>query len=339
MIYSVSRLTKAYGLRKVLDIPVLEIERKGIYALLGPNGAGKTTLLNILGFVDTPTSGQIKFLSKNVQFSEPELQLLRKDVVILDQQPIMFTTSVYKNLEFGLKIRKISKKQRRRIIDENLDLVGMRDFAQDQAHQLSGGETQRVAIARALALSPAVLLCDEPTSSVDIENQSIVGDVLRHVAETKKTTVLFTTHDRLLASSLADQTLVLNQGKLVPAVYENIFSARLDRQDSGAFGLVIGDVLRLKIKPKVQHDNNRQVRVFINPEMISITAGGKDSIASNSFQGKVVQISAENGLIRVVVEAGVQIAILMPPEKYKRSRPMVGELIDVLIPPDAVDIF
>jgi tungstate transport system ATP-binding protein len=339
MIYAITQLKKNYGPRTVLDIPRFEIEREGIYALLGPNGAGKTTFLNILGFIEPPSSGQITFRSQAVQFSEPELQRLRKDVVILDQQPILFTTTVYKNLEFGLKIRGIPTKQRRRIIDETLELVGMQDFAQAQAHRLSGGETQRVAIARALVLSPTVFLCDEPTSSVDVENQSIISNILRQVAQTKKITILFTTHDRLLASSLANHTLVLNHGKMVPTVYENIFSARLDQIESGTRQCVIGNIVRLTVKQDRLKDKKKQVRLFINPEEITIGSIAEDNKLLNNLQGRVVQISAENGRIRVVIDDGILIAILMPPEKYNQSRPMVGESINVSIPPEAVSIF
>ncbi|CAB1056920.1 hypothetical protein D1BOALGB6SA_1659 [Olavius sp. associated proteobacterium Delta 1] len=339
MIYSITQLTKTYGRRTVLDIPRFEIEREGIFALLGPNGAGKTTFINILGFIEPPTSGQITFRSRAVQFSEPELQRLRKDVIILDQQPILFTTTVHKNLEFGLKIRGIPKIQRRRIIEETLDLVGMQDFAEAQAHHLSGGETQRVAIARALALSPAVFLCDEPTSSVDVENQSIIGNILRHIAETKKITILFTTHDRMLASSLANHTLVLNHGKMVPTAYENIFSARLVQDPSGNRQCLIGDTVRLTIKQDMLVDKKKQVRVFINPEDISIGGTAEENILGSNLQGRVVQVSAENGRIRVVIDAGILIAMLIRPEQYKQTRPMIGETIKMLIPPEAVNIF
>ena len=151
--YAISDLSKVFGERTVLDIPHLEIEGKQIYALLGPNGAGKTTLLNILGFLETPTAGHIRYRDQIVQFSEPNLQRLRQDVVVVDQHPILFTTTVYKNIEFGLKIRKMPKKKRERIIEESLELVGMRYFSSASAQNLSGGETQRVAIARVLALS------------------------------------------------------------------------------------------------------------------------------------------------------------------------------------------
>jgi tungstate transport system ATP-binding protein len=214
MIYNISQLTKVYGTRTVLDIPLLKIEKGWIYALLGSNGAGKTTLLNILGFLEIPTNGNIIFRSNKVQFTESSLHPLRKTVVIVDQHPILFTTTVYKNLEFGLKIRQIPKKERELIIKEALELVGMRHLAAAPAHRLSGGETQRVAIARALAVNPQVLLCDEPTSSVDAENQVAIINILRQINEFKKITILFTTHDRLQVSSLAHHTLFLKDGRL-----------------------------------------------------------------------------------------------------------------------------
>ena len=110
MVYLVSQLTKVYGERTVLDIPRLALEPGNIYALLGTNGAGKTTLLNILGFLEAPTTGFIHFRSQPVRYTETELQHLRKEVIIVDQHPILFTTTVYKNLEFGLRIRGFGKK-------------------------------------------------------------------------------------------------------------------------------------------------------------------------------------------------------------------------------------
>lgn len=225
MVYKISQLTKRYGDRTVLDIPLLEIEKGSSYALLGPNGAGKTTLLNILGFLEPPTTGNIVYGLHPVQFTESYLQPLRKTVVVVEQHPILFTTTVYKNLEFGLKIRRIPKSKRAEIIEASLDLVGMLQLAQAPAHRLSGGETQRVAIARALAVNPEVLLCDEPTSSVDEENQVAIINILRQINDIKKITLVFTTHDRVQVSSLAHYTLLLKHGKIVSGTNENRVNA------------------------------------------------------------------------------------------------------------------
>lgn len=223
MIYSLARITKKFGERTVLNINALEIEEGNIYALMGPNGAGKTTLISILAFLEQPTAGSIYFRSKPVCFSESFLQPLRKQVVMVNQHPILFTTTVYKNMEFGLKIRKIQKKKRDHMIEETLDLVGMKHFLNADAHRLSGGETQRIVIARALVLSPQVLLCDEPLSSIDLENQAAVMNILRQINEQKNITILFTTHERTQAMSLAHHTLFLDNGLLTAADRENQF--------------------------------------------------------------------------------------------------------------------
>lgn len=215
MLYVISHLKKVFDNRTVLDIPFLEIESGIIYALLGSNGAGKTTLLNILGFLEPPTRGNILYRSGQVIFSTSHLQNLRQEVVLVDQNPILFTTSVFKNVEFGLRIRRIPKNERIKIVIEALDMVGMRHFAQAQAQNLSAGETQRVALARGLVVSPQVLLCDEPTSSVDVEHQTTILNILKQINEERKISIVFTTHDRHQAAFLSCHTMSLDHGKPV----------------------------------------------------------------------------------------------------------------------------
>ncbi len=327
MLYRISKLTKVYGSRTVLDIPSLEIEKEGIYALLGPNGAGKTTLLNILGLLESPTSGYIQYDSIPVRYFESELQPLRKEVVVVDQHPILFTTTVYKNLEFGLKVRGIKKNKRQRIIEEALELVGMRYFAQASAHRLSGGETQRVALARALAVSPKVFLCDEPTSSVDIENQHAIIRILKQINEIKKITVVFTTHDRSQAVSLAKRILVLDHGKIVPTHYENIFTGILTVNSQGHHQCIIQDNIYLSINQNQVGDRYGKVRVFIDPEKIDFARIGEQGFDSGGIQGKIAQVSEENGKIRVVVDTGVMITLFMSQNRYQETRPLIGENI------------
>jgi len=337
-LFSLVDITRVYDRRKILDIPQLEIQENRIHALLGPNGAGKTTLLNILGFLEAPTSGEILFRSNPVRFIEAELQQLRRLAVLVDQHPILFTTTVYKNLEFGLKIRGIEPGNRLRIIEESLDLVGMRSFIHYPAHQLSGGETQRVALARALALSPEVLLCDEPTSSVDVENQNIIITILRRINETKKISVLFTTHDRSQAARLAQHTIFLNQGRLVPTMYENIFRGVLQTDPSGQPQCVLQDKVHLSIGGHQHIEKSRAVSVFIDPEKIAGRKPSGDPAAANDLQGRVVQIIEENGKVRIVVDADVWIALLISKKRYQQIGFMVGETIGLNIPPEAVNI-
>ena len=130
-----------------LDISELDFEKDYIHALLGPNGSGKTTLLEILSLLKKPTTGVISYEDKPIDFNDDNLTALRRRIVMVQQNPILFTTTVYKNLEFGLKVRGLEKRVREKTIDASLDLVGMRAFKRAEAHKLSGGEGQRVAIA------------------------------------------------------------------------------------------------------------------------------------------------------------------------------------------------
>ncbi|MDM8543165.1 ABC transporter ATP-binding protein [Desulfococcaceae bacterium HSG9] len=342
-VYHLSGIRKIYGSRTVLDIPAMKIEKNRIYALLGPNGAGKTTLLNILGFLETPSAGKIDFREKPVRFSASALQALRRDVVMVDQHPILFTTTVFKNLEFGLKIRKIVPKQRKRIIEESLELVGMRDFITAPAHTLSGGETQRVALARALALKPEVFLCDEPTSSTDIENQAIIINLLRQINATRHITIIFTTHDRTQAAGIAHKTLVLNHGKLVAANYENIFSVLVTHNGNGHVRCRLNHDVSLSATLPATYSGNGRTRIFIDPHQIISESGVrnpeseiKPQKSSNKLQGKVHQIIRENKDIRMVVDSGVWLTMIMSESVYRQNRPSVGDTVDCYIPPEAI---
>ena len=261
-----------------------------------------------------------------------------REVVVVDQHPILFTTTVYKNLEFGLKVRGIGKNKRQRIIEEALELVGMQQFTQAPAHRLSGGETQRVALARALAVSPKVFLCDEPTSSVDIENQHAIIRILKQINQIKKITVLFTTHDRSQAAALAKHTLVLDHGRIVPTHYENIFTGDLVGTGQDQYQCIIQDNITLSISKKHVADRYGKVRVFIDPDKIEFVRVGAGNFDSNSMQGKVVQVSAENGKIRVVVDTGVWITLFMSQNLYNQTRPLIGEHVTILPTAEAIHL-
>ena len=263
---------------------------------------------------------------------------MRQLAILVDQHPILFTTTVYKNMEFGLKIRGVPAADRRHLIEETLDLVGMRSFMRYPAHKLSGGETQRVALARALALSPEVLLCDEPTSSVDVENQNIIINTLRRINEIKKITVLFTTHDRSQAVRLAHHTIFLNQGRLVPTMYENIFRGTVHIDPGGEPQCVIQDKLFLSIEKVQGLENGKSESVFINPEKIEPGHFPGNQAPANNINGRVVQVIEENGKVRISVDAGVWIALLISKKRYRKLGFMVGDAIDLAIPPEAIHL-
>jgi tungstate transport system ATP-binding protein len=222
MLFEIARLTKKYRDRTILDIHQLSLSKGAIYGLQGPNGAGKTTLLNILALLERPTTGTISYKARSVQYSEPYLQRLRKEVVLVDQLPLLFTTTVFKNLEFGLKIRGIEKEERKRRIFKGLEMVGMGDFVHAPAHQLSGGETQRVALAARLVLKPEILLLDEPTANVDAASAQQIKEAALMARRVWDTTLIIASHDRGWLYDVCDQVLHLFKGRLFGAGKENI---------------------------------------------------------------------------------------------------------------------
>ena len=337
MLYSVSNLIKVYENRTVLKIDAFGIEQNRIYGLLGPNGAGKTTLINILGFLETPTSGEIFYRSEKVVYSESYLQDLRKTVVVVDQAPILFSTSVYKNLDFGLKVRKTPKKERDLIIQDALDLVGMRPFMHAPAHRLSGGETQRVALARALALSPQVLLCDEPTASVDVENQAAIVKILDDINREKQITILFTTHDRSQAAALAHQIFFLNNGTLTKGSHENLFRANVRKIENKKTQISINDSFQLTLTDDLKLPEGR-IRIVIDPEKLMLSEPSEAPPKEHSAVGKVIQVGEEKDNIRILIDLGIPVTIITSRQAYQTQQPLVGDRVKVHFPLDSIQV-
>lgn len=337
-LYTLHKITQRYKQRTVLDIDAMEIEAGGIIALLGANGAGKSTLLNILGFLESPTTGDIVFNGQKVAPSRSTLLRLRRQVVLVDQHPIMFSTTANANLEFGLRIRKIEKAQRQRIIDEALDIVALRPFKYAAAHELSGGETQRLALARALALKPDVLLCDEPTASVDAENQGVISAILQQINASRGTTIIFTTHDRLQAVALAHQTVVLENGKLTATTYENYYSCTLLREHDNQWSCMVQGKMNIPLclPPDTPFAGPR--RVYIDPSKITLARGNDHFSPNQALSGTVALVMVEGQGVRILVNVGVMIAVFMDSACYRRERPLVGETVTLHLAADAVHL-
>jgi len=335
VLYKLKNLKKTYDQRTVLDLDRLCLERNRILALLGPNGAGKTTLLEILAFLARPNAGDIWFDSEKVNFTHGNLMALRKKVVLVQQQPILFSTTVSKNVEFPLKIRNTPKAKRERIVGELLSLVGMEMFRHAIAHKLSGGETQRVAIARALACSPEVILMDEPTASVDVENQITIERIIREINREKRISVIFTTHNLIQASRLADETVFLYEGRVAQSIYENIFSGRIE--DGGKRGnyCVIQNGLKLRVPPR----KVGPIRVSIDPSALRVSQGRGDPSQDNTFKGTLTQLSSEQGRVRALVDVGIPLSVLIPKEKFKDLQLGVGEEVWLTCPAESIEVF
>ena len=298
MIFDISDLTKRYGDRTILDIPALSFKKGAIYGLQGPNGAGKTTLLNILAFLEYPNSGSVLYKSKPVQYVEPYLQRLRKEVVLVDQLPLLFTTTVFKNLEFGLKIRNLEKEERKRRIVKGLDMVGMGDFIHAPAHQLSGGETQRVALAARLVLKPEILLLDEPTANVDAASAQRIKEAALMARREWNTTLIIASHDRDWLYDVCDQVLHLFKGRLFGTGKENILFGPWRPYKDRLWEKVLSDGQRIRVSEPPDPD----AVAIVEPTSIADASDVKmTDTDADILEGMVSRLALEKTNAEIVV--------------------------------------
>ncbi len=218
-ILQAENLKKHYDGRFCLEIPHLEFDAGKIYALIGPNGAGKTTLLKLLDLLEQPDSGKIYFDGEEIDRSASNALNVRRQMTLAMQNPVLFRTSVYKNVAYGLSVRSCDKNVKIAAASAALNMVGLAGFEDRKARQLSAGETQRVALARALVLEPRVLFLDEPTANVDRKNIQVFESLIKKVNAEQGMTVIFTTHDLSQAHRLTDKIISLLDGRLVDDVF------------------------------------------------------------------------------------------------------------------------
>jgi putative ABC transport system ATP-binding protein len=188
-------------------------------AVCGRSGSGKTTLLNIIGGLDTPTSGTAFVAGQEVtRMAERERTLLRREAVafIFQSFGLIPMLSAAENVEIPLRITGVSRQDREDRVALMLAIVGLSDHARQRPNELSGGQQQRVAIARALAGRPRLLIADEPTGQLDSETGEQIMHLLRAVVRSEGVTALVATHDTKLID-LADTVLQLEDGRLTPA--------------------------------------------------------------------------------------------------------------------------
>jgi spermidine/putrescine transport system ATP-binding protein len=204
-------LTKRFGEIAVDNID-LTVASGEFFSLLGPSGCGKTTTLRLIAGFEQPTSGKI--LLDGVDVSD--MPAHRRNVNTVFQSYALFPfLSVFDNVAFGLRHRKLAKADLSLRVNEALELVKMTSFAKRRPGQLSGGQQQRVALARALVLNPAVLLLDEPLGALDAKLRRSLKVELKALQERVGITFLYVTHDQEEALTMSDRLAVMNAGKIV----------------------------------------------------------------------------------------------------------------------------
>ncbi len=230
-IYSLSRLTKTYNGRIVLDIDTLQVCRGEVLALVGPSGAGKSTLLRQLAFLEQPSSGELFFDQHKVTAQWPDLDTRRR-VTMVFQRPQLLQRTVRENVAYGLNLRGIQKNGQ---ITAVLDKLGLLSLATAKATTLSGGEMQRVALARALVLEPEVLFLDEPTANLDPYNIKLIESLVVEANQNQGTTIVIVTHNVFQARRLATRVGFLLNGRLVEVAATEDFFENPQAPETAAF--------------------------------------------------------------------------------------------------------
>ncbi len=285
MSIEIKNVNKRFGDFVALDNVSVSIPSGQLTALLGPSGGGKSTLLRIIAGLESADSGTVEIEGLNATKLPPQ----KRNVGFVFQHYAAFKhLSVARNVAFGLEIRKRPKDEIRERVNELLDLVHLRQFADRLPSQLSGGQRQRMALARALAVQPTVLLLDEPFGALDAKVRKELRDWLRRLHDEVHVTTVFVTHDQEEALEVADEIVVINEGRV-----EQIGSPdELYDQPANDFVMkFLGPVTQL---------GDRLVR----PHDLHLHVGERDPEAVSGRVTRVTRIGFE---IRVEVTAGDQV--------------------------------
>jgi putative ABC transport system ATP-binding protein len=216
-IIKIENLTKRFPMGKgeftALKGINLTFEKGDFAGLIGPSGSGKTTLLNIIGSLDTPSSGEAIVLNNPIsKLNAKQAAQLRKESLgfIFQSYNLLQVHTVYENIEFPLLLLNLAASERKKMVSDALEWVGLTDKTKSKPPQLSGGECQRVAIARAMVKRPSIVLADEPTANLDAANSHNILKTMETLNRELNTTFIFATHDEKVISYLRRKIYLLD---------------------------------------------------------------------------------------------------------------------------------
>jgi iron(III) transport system ATP-binding protein len=294
-------ITKRFDQTVALDEINLQIAAGELFFLLGPSGCGKSTLLRLIAGLHEPTHGRIWFNDRDVT----SLGTNQRNAVMCFQSYALWPhMSVRENVRFGLSVRSTSRAEQQQRVDEVLELVQMRQYADRKPNQLSGGQQQRVALARALAVKPDCLLLDEPLSNLDAKLRHEMRSEIRRICKTAGFTTIYVTHDQKEALSVADRIAVLKDGRLMQVgtpgeLYHkpnssfvadfigqtNLLSGKVIARDNGRLRIstAAGEVTAI-----ADGATNDQVMLSIRPEQMRI-ARNPVGRSFNRMTGRVLE--------------------------------------------------
>ncbi|MCB1090284.1 MAG: ABC transporter ATP-binding protein, partial [Verrucomicrobiae bacterium] len=213
-------LAREYRLGKVTVSALrgvsLDVARGEFLVITGPSGSGKTTLLNLIGCLDQPTGGSLRFAGQDVsRMGDRELSAFRARRLgfIFQTFNLVPVLSVFENVEYPLRLGRVPRAERRERTEAMIEAVGLTGHARHRPGELSGGQRQRVAIARALVTRPDLVLADEPTANLDSVTGERIVDLMREMRERLGTSFIIATHDAMVASH-ACRRIAIHDGRL-----------------------------------------------------------------------------------------------------------------------------
>lgn len=210
-ILTVDRINKKYGNKIVLEDMSFTVRKGEFLSLLGPSGCGKTTLLRLLIGVEFPDSGSVYKFGEDITYKAPK----DRNIGIVFQNYALFPNmTVYENIAYALKCKKLSKEEIEKKVTEIIEMVELTEHAFKKPAQLSGGQQQRVAIARTLVLNPDVILFDEPMSALDANIKLVLRKLIKDIQSKSGVTMIYITHDQEEAFALSDRIMVINDSRI-----------------------------------------------------------------------------------------------------------------------------
>ncbi|MBW2094226.1 MAG: ABC transporter ATP-binding protein [Deltaproteobacteria bacterium] len=305
---SLHDVTKTFGDVTAVDRVSLDVQQGEFLTLLGPSGSGKTTTLNMIAGFEIPTSGQILLKDRDITSVAPN----NRGIGMVFQNYALFPhMTVFDNIAFPLKMRKVPRQEVRERTGEVLELVELPGFEKRYPNQLSGGQQQRIALARALVFRPDILLMDEPLGALDKKLRDHMKLEIKHLQESLHITVIYVTHDQEEALTMSDRIAIMNNGQIVqldnPAeLYEapanlfvadfigesNFLEGRVVEIEEGRACVEAKQGLQVWVEKLPDLRPGEKVTVAVRPEKIQIfpdqtrPPGG----VVNSFPGQIEEV-------------------------------------------------
>ena len=333
-------VTKFFGDLKVVDVD-LSIDQGEFFSLLGPSGCGKTTTLRMIAGFEEPTTGRILLEGRDVT----HVPSAKRPVNMVFQAYALFPhMSVFENVAFGLRIKKVGRREIEERVNEAMRTVQLEGMSKRKPIQLSGGQQQRVALARALVNRPAALLLDEPLGALDLKLRKEMQLELKHIQEQTQTTFVYVTHDQEEALTMSDRIAVMDQG-LVEQVagprelYErpatpfvagfigvsNVVHLRPDRVDDGLAVMTVGEGERI-VAPFGSAREMEEILMTVRPEKVKFEEVGEPSSRVSATVAEIVYLGSMTQYI-VELPTGEQLTVHRLNDEV-RGRPIqVGDRV------------